>query len=69
MNCLKILETVLGILAFIGFILMLGAVGTSDYLTEIGQYQPFEDLVKSMIPGMVMFFPGGIYVVVKDRYR
>ncbi len=55
-------------MAFIGFLLMLGAVGTSDYLTEIGEYQPFSDLVKSVIPGLVLIMPGGIYAVIKDRY-
>ncbi len=68
MNFLKIIETLLGILAFIGFILMLGAIGTSDYMVEIGEYQPFEDLIRSLIPGLVMFLPGGIYAVIKDRY-
>lgn len=68
MTYLKKLETVLAVMAFIGFFLLLGAAGTSDYMAEIGEYQPFKDLVLSIIPGLALLLPGGIYAVIKDRY-
>lgn len=42
MNYSKILNWIFGITAFIGFILIIGAVGASDYAVEMHIYEPIE---------------------------
>lgn len=58
MNCLKIAKTIAEIITVAGFILLVGVVGTSDYMTEIGQYYPLSAMLPKMIIGMVMMFAG-----------
>lgn len=62
MNCLKIVKTIAGIIIVAGFILMLGTVGTSDYMIEIGQYYPLSAMLPQMIIGLVMMFAGGFVI-------
>lgn len=41
---------------------MLGTVGTSDYMIEIGQYYPLSAMLPQMIIGLVMMFAGGFVI-------
>ena len=59
MNYLKIVEVIAGILICAGFILLAGAVGTCDYMDEIGQYYPITQALPQMILGLVLFGAGG----------
>jgi uncharacterized membrane protein len=64
MNCLKIAENIMGIIAFFGFFLLVGAVGTRDYMDEIGQYYETTYLVPQMVIGILMMLP----LVVIEKY-
>ena len=48
MNYSKILNWIFGIMAFIGFILIIGAVGASDYAVEMHIYEPITAHMKEI---------------------
>ena len=60
-STLKKIETVLIVMGFIGFLIVLGAIGTDDYYTEIGQYYPLINVIKTAIPGILLMVPGIIF--------
>jgi uncharacterized membrane protein YdbT with pleckstrin-like domain len=67
---LKAVEIITGIMAFVGFFLLVGAVGTSDYMDEIGQYCSFAQLVPQMVIGILMMFPfAGVEKYIDEHYR
>jgi len=67
MNYSKILNWIFGIMAFIGFILIIGAVGASDYAVEMGIYEPITAHMKEIVIGIVMMTPGIIYLKIVER--
>ena len=67
MNYSKILNWIFGIMAFIGFILIIGAVGASDYAVEMGIYEPITAHMKEIVIGIVMMTPGIIYLEIVER--
>lgn len=64
MNFSKVIRNVTGIMAVIGFFLMLGAVGTSDYMDEIGVYYPIYKILPQMLIGIGLMLPS--YFVFRD---
>lgn len=64
----KKIETISAILAFIGFIIMFGAAGNSDYMDEIGQYYPFSETVKLCVIGLLMCVPAVIVSKIEERW-
>ena len=54
-------------MAFIGFILIIGAVGASDYAVEMGIYEPITAHMKEIVIGIVMMTPGIIYLKIVER--
>lgn len=67
MNYSKILNWIFGIMAFIGFILIIGAVGASDYAVEMGIYEPITAHMKEIVIGIVLMIPGIIYLEIVER--
>lgn len=51
----KILPKLLGIVGFIGFFIMLGAVGYDDMMTEQGIVVEFKETLVKVLIGLVLF--------------
>ena len=64
MNYSKILNWILGIMAFIGVFLIIGA---SDYAVEMGIYEPLTAHLKEYIIGAILIIPGIIYLKITER--
>ena len=64
MNYSKILNWIFGITAFIGFILIIGAVGASDYAVEMHIYEPLTAHLKEYIIGAILIIPG---IIITER--
>jgi hypothetical protein len=58
MNYSKIFNWLLGIAAFIGFMLIIGSVGAMDYADEIGMYEPWNAHLKEIMTGVLLIIPG-----------
>lgn len=67
MNYSKILNWIFGIMVFIGFVLIIGAVGASDYAVEMHIYEPITAHMKEMVIGIVLMMPGIIYLEIIER--
>jgi hypothetical protein len=67
MNYSKILNWIFGITAFIGFILIIGAVGASDYAVEMHIYEAITAHMKEMVIGVILMMPGIIYLEIIER--
>lgn len=63
MNYLNILKWIFGIMAAVGFLLIIGAVGASDYAVEMGIYEPVTAHMKEVAIGAVLMIPGIIYLM------
>lgn len=59
MNC-SILDKVFGIMEIIGFFLIVGAVGASDYAVEMHIYEPVTAHMKEIVIGVILMIPGMI---------
>lgn len=57
MNYSKILNWIFGIMAFIGFFLIIGAVGASDLADELGIYEPVNAHMKHIFMGFILMVP------------
>ena len=55
MNYLK--NKIFGIMFVIGFIIILGSAGKSDYMDEIGEYYSFGEMLKYCGMGLVLMIP------------
>lgn len=44
-------------MAIIGLIIAFGAVGNSDYMTEVGAYEPLSSLMLKVFIGFVFMLP------------
>lgn len=64
MNYSKILNWIFGIMAFIGVFLIIGA---SDYVVEMGIYEPLTAHLKEYIIGAILMIPGIIYLKITER--
>lgn len=53
-------KKVFKILAVIGFIILLGAVGKVDYMSEIHQYYPLSKTMIAMGIGIILMIPAGV---------
>ena len=69
MNYLKVIRTVFGIMAVIGFFIALGAVGRSDLADELGEYISIKDIFPQMLIGTLMMLPCGILEGFLDTYE
>lgn len=56
----KMVERICTILAILGVIVIFGAVGQDDYMTEIGQVYPLYLTIAKIMLGTAMIVPEGI---------
>lgn len=54
---LKILNTLVTMLAVVGVFIAIGAVGTCDYMVETGQYYPLSQTIKTLLFGCSLTIP------------
>lgn len=66
MPCLKIVRFFIKLFGFIGFIMIIGAVGESDYQETMGNCYPLVNTVKALITGALMMVPS-ITLILKER--
>lgn len=67
MNYSKILNWIFGSMAVIGFFLIIGAVGASDYAVEMHIYEPITAHMKEIVTGVILIIPGIIYLKITER--
>lgn len=67
MNYSKVVRNVVGIMAGVGFFLMIGAVGTSDYMDEIGVYYPLTEMLPQLLIGVTLMLPS--YFIFKSDHE
>ena len=53
----KIIEQVLGFVFVVGFLMMVGSVGTQDYMSEIGQTYPWTKTIATALIGLLLMVP------------
>lgn len=61
----KIIEQVLGFVFVVGFLMMVGSVGTQDYMSEIGQTYPWTKTIVTALIGLLLMVP---LVWFEDRF-
>ena len=54
---MKAARIIAGFVLLFGIVLIVGAVGTSDYMAEIGQYYPLVETLKTMGVGLILMVP------------
>lgn len=54
---LKIFNIVLTVLAVVGFFIIMGAVGTMDFMVEQKVDYPMVNTIKTVVIGMIMMLP------------
>ena len=54
---MKVARVIAGFVLLFGIVLIVGAVGTSDYMAEIGQYYPLVETLKTMGVGLILMVP------------
>lgn len=57
MRCSKMIEKACAVLTLMGVIVIFGAVGQSDYMTEIGQVYPLHLTIAKIMLGTAMIVP------------
>lgn len=60
----KIFNWVVSILAVAGFFILLGGVGTMDFMVESKINYPMLDTIKTVVPGLLMMLPAIIREVI-----
>jgi hypothetical protein len=68
MTCLKRIEKVCAVLAFVGFMILVGVAGHGDYMDEIREYYPAGAMLKDCIPGILLMMPSLILELVEERW-
>lgn len=58
MNFSKIIKNLIGLSMFIGFFILLGAVGKVDLADELHEEITFMEFVPQMIIGLILMLPG-----------
>lgn len=66
---MKTARIITGFIMAFGIVLILGAVGTSDYMTEIGQYYPLSETLKMVGVGVLLMLPYWIIKVIDDNFE
>lgn len=64
---MKVLKNITGILAFIGFFIIIGTIGTDDLYT-IELKQPHEFDFGLLLIGVLLIIPGAIVMWIDEKY-
>jgi hypothetical protein len=66
---MKVARVIAGFVLLFGIVLIVGAVGTSDYMDEIGQYYPLTETLKTMGLGVLLMIPYWIIRAIDDTFE
>lgn len=66
---MKVARVIAGFVLLFGIVLIVGAVGTSDYMDEIGQYYPLTETLKTMGVGLILMVPYWIIRAIDDTFE
>lgn len=66
---MKVARIIAGFILIFGVVLIVGAVGTSDYMDEIGQYYPLTETLKTMGLGVLLMIPYWIIRAIDDTFE
>lgn len=66
---MKVARVIAGFVLLFGIVLIVGAVGTSDYMDEIGQYYPLTETMKTMGVGLILMVPYWIIRAIDDTFE
>lgn len=69
MKGMKVARVIAGFVLLFGIVLIVGAVGTSDYMDEIGQYYPLTETLKTMGVGILLMLPYWIIRAIDDTFE
>lgn len=50
-------RVIINVLACVGLFLFMGAIGTSDYMVEVGEYYPLSETIKLLIIAFILEIP------------
>lgn len=53
----RLVQIVIRLMAIVGVLLFIGAVGQDDYMTEIGVYYPVGNTIAKMCAGIIFVIP------------
>lgn len=54
---MRLVQIVIRLMAIVGVLLFIGAIGNDDYMTEIGVYYPVSSTVIKMCVGIIFTIP------------
>jgi hypothetical protein len=66
---MKAARIIAGFVLLFGIVLIVGAVGTSDYMAEIGQYYPLVETLKTMGVGLILMVPYWIIRALDETFE
>jgi len=66
---MKIARVIAGFVLLFGVVLIVGAVGTSDYMDEIGQYYPLVETMKTIGIGLILMVPYWIIRALDETFE
>jgi len=66
---MKVARVIAGFVLLFGIVLIVGAVGTSDYMDEIGQYYPLTETLKTMGVGLILMVPYWIIRALDETFE
>lgn len=66
---MKVARVIAGFVLLFGIVLIVGAVGTLDYMDEIGQYYPLTETLKTMGLGVLLMLPYWIIRAIDDTFE
>ena len=66
---MKLARIISGFILLFGVVLIVGAVGTSDYMDEIGQYWPLVETLKTMGLGVLLMIPYWIIRAIDETFE
>ena len=66
---MKTAKIIAAIVMLLGVVVIIGTVGTSDYMSEIGRYYPLSEMLKSAGVGLLMMVPYWVLRAVDDAFE
>ena len=66
---MKVARVIAGFVLLFGIVLIVGAVGTSEYMDEIGQYYPLTETLKTMGVGLILMVPYWIIRALDETFE
>ncbi len=68
MNCLKkVFSVIAALMILVGFFLLIGTAGSSDYADEVGIMWNFSEYIPYVVTGLVLMFLGAGITNILER--